>query len=253
MADPVRELKVYGRDVLGMAICRLPTSLRKAAFLCVNTYTSYRLALGTGAIHDAVNLAKVLKDLGFEIFFLHNPHVRNFLKYLDVFFRVTSDTLLLYYVGRGMSLRAPGAETSEPRDQAFVFDDGILADDDLATHLVTHKNAASQLILITDACFSGTIWDIEDGCVKGKQFPPNIISLSARVNLASGKCQTIERTDQGVVTLNLAKIVQAEPELSPKEIADKMQDALRESGQTFTAVSTSPELLTQPLFQKPLI
>jgi hypothetical protein len=104
MVDPVRQLKTYGRDVLGIPLCNLPSSLRKAAFLCVNTYTSYRLALGTGPIRDAVTLAKVLKNFGFEIFFLHNPHVRNFLKYLDVFFRVTSETFLLYYVGRGMSI-----------------------------------------------------------------------------------------------------------------------------------------------------
>jgi hypothetical protein len=62
----------------------------------------------------------------------------------------------------------------------------------------------------------------------------------------------VERTDQGIVTLNLAKMLKAEPELSPNEIAEKMRIALKESGQTFTAASTSPELLTQPLFQKPL-
>jgi hypothetical protein len=48
MANPVRQLKIYGRDIAGIPLPRIPPSFNKAAFLCINTYTSFRLALGAG-------------------------------------------------------------------------------------------------------------------------------------------------------------------------------------------------------------
>jgi hypothetical protein len=65
MADPLRELKSFGRDVAGIPLARLPKSFKNVAFLCVNTYTSYRLNMGTGPITDALSFAECIKPLGF--------------------------------------------------------------------------------------------------------------------------------------------------------------------------------------------
>jgi hypothetical protein len=248
MADPVRQLKVYGRDVLGIPLSRVPSRFNKVAFLCINTYSSYRLALGTGPLNDALHLAKVLKNSGFEIYFLHNPHVRNFLVYLDLFFKNATNQLVFYYVGRGTTLRTPDSTSSDPRDQALVFDDGVVSDDELCTHLIENRNPTCEVILITDACFEGTIWDIRDGCVKGRRLPGGIISLSARVDFDVPKAHQVEKLEQGMVTYNLAKVLKADPELTPNEIVDKMCVILRPYAQVFTVVTTTPTLLIEPLF-----
>jgi hypothetical protein len=251
MSDPVRQLKTYGRDVAGIPLPRIPSSFNKVAFLCINTYTSFRLALGAGPLNDALHLAKVLKNSGFEIYFLHNPHVRNFLVYLDLFFRNTTGQLVLYYVGRGMTLRTPDSTSSDPRDKALVFDDGTVADDDLCDHLLENRNPSCEVVLITDACFEGTIWDIRDGCVKGRRLPPGIVSLSACVDFNVSKAHQVEKLEQGMVTYNLAKVLKAEPELTPNEICEKMRVILRPYAQTFTVATTTPTLLIEPLFPWP--
>jgi hypothetical protein len=120
MSDPIRVLKTYGRDVGAIPFSRVPQAFPKAAFLCVNTYASYRLNLGTGPINDAVASAKCVKSYGFEIYFMQTPHARNFLKYLDLFFQATSGYLLVHYVGHGTSL----SESGTHQEEAFVFDGG---------------------------------------------------------------------------------------------------------------------------------
>jgi hypothetical protein len=242
--DPLRELKIYGRDMAAIPLSRLPTTFNKVAFLCVNTYRSYRLDLGTGPITDALALAKCVKLYGFEIYFMHNPHARNFLKYLDTFFANTTGQLLVYYVGHGAGV----LDVSEAGEEAFVFDDGILTDDDLVSHLIENKNPSSKLILVTDACHSGTIWDIQGGAVKGKKLPPQVLSLSASTGTKSLKTTTLNKKDQGIFTTNLTKTIAADPWINPSTLQGKMKAILKKYSQTFIVGTSSPNLLTRPLF-----
>lgn len=248
MSDPVRRLKTLGRDVASVPISRIPTDMEKVCFICVNTYTSYRLNLGTGPMNDAVSFAKCVKNFDFEVYFMHNPHSRNFLKYLDAFFANTKTELVVYYVGHGTSVSDTDGDEGDKKDEAFVFDDGVIVDDVLIDHLIEHKNPSSKLILVTDACHSGTIWDIQAGSVHGRQLPENIMSLSAANDAQTAKQTMINRQEQGIFTHNLTKILKESPELSPNELASKMRSALRKYGQTFTVGTTTESLLDEPLF-----
>jgi hypothetical protein len=111
MVDPIRDLKEYGRDLAAIPVSRLPASFEKAAFLCVNTYASYRLNIGVTPINDAVIFAKRLKKFGYA---------RSFLKYLDRFSGRWPGSSCCSTWGTGTG-RAGGGDSP---DQAFVFDDG---------------------------------------------------------------------------------------------------------------------------------
>lgn len=248
MSDPVRRLKQLGRDVASVPVSRIPTEMGKVCFICVNTYTSYRLNLGTGPMNDAVSFAKCVKNFGFEVYFMHNPHSRNFLKYLDTFFANTAEELVVYYVGHGTSVADTDGDEADKTDEAFVFDDGVIVDDVLIDHLIEHKNPASKLILVTDACHSGTIWDIQGGSVHGRQLPERIMSISAANDKQTAKQTMINRQEQGIFTHNLTKVLKENPEFSPNELSSKMRSVLRKYGQSFTVGTTSPELLEEPLF-----
>lgn len=248
MSDPVRRLKTLGHDISSMPVSRIPKDMGKICFICVNTYTSYRLNLGTGPVNDAVSLAKRVKACGYEVYFIHNPHSRNFLKYLDVFFQNTAEELIVYYVGHGTTVSDTNGDEEDGHDEAFVFDDGNIVDDVLIEHLIDCKHPDSKLILITDACHSGSIWDIQGGCVHGRELPKRIISLSAASDRQTAKQTMIDRQEQGIFTSNMTKLLKAEPELSPNALAPKMRAQLRKFGQTFTVGTTSPELLDEPLF-----
>jgi hypothetical protein len=240
MADPVRDLKEYGRDLAGIPVSRLPSQFENAAFLCINTYTSYRLNIGTTPINDAVLFAKRLKKFGFSIYFLHNPHARSFLKYLDAFFRNVTGQLVLFYLGHGNGSSA---------DQAFVFDDGPIYEADLIEHLNQNKNPNSQVVFVTDACKSGTIWDIQDGSVKGRELPPGVVSISAATEDETVKQIMVDRTNHGIFTYTLVKALKEDPFVTPEALSEKMRGVLQERGQTFTAGTTVRSLLSEPAFR----
>jgi hypothetical protein len=247
MADPIRDLKEVGRDLSAIPIARIPATIDKAAFLCVNTYTSYRLNLGTSPINDALLFARKLKKFGFMIYFVHNPHARNFLRYLDVFFRNVTGQLVLFYVGQGNG--ATAEDGSPSTEEAFVFDDGPVYEEDLITHLIENKNDTSEVILVTDACHSGTIWDIQDGTVKGRELPPGVISISAATDEQSARQITIGRTEYGLFTHTLVKALKENPEITPEDLSAKMRGVIRSRGQNFSTGATVRELLTKPTFR----
>jgi hypothetical protein len=244
MCDPIRILKTYGRDVGAIPLSHVPQSFKKVAFLCVNTYTSYRLNLGVDPINDAVLLAKCLKRYEFEVYFMHNPHARNFLKYLDVFFKATSGQLVVYYVGHGTSL----SESGNQAEEAFIFDDGRIPEDELVKHLIENKTESGSVTLITDACHTGTIWDIQEGSVRGTALPPNVLSLSAYNDAGLTRTAGEDRSGRGIFTTSLTKFLKADDQLTPSEIQPKMVAALRPYGQAFVLGTSSPDLLTLPLF-----
>jgi hypothetical protein len=247
--DPIRTLQTLGRDLSSIPLSRVRKNMTKSAFICINTQKSYRLNLGTGPINDAVSMAKCLKEYEFDIYFLTNPHCRNFLCYLDLFFRNTVGQLVVFYVGHGTTV--PDVDSGEAGGalEAFVFDDGVVLDDDFATHIIENKAPDSQLVLITDVCYAGTVWDVQDGKVRGRQLPPGVLSVSAMLDARSAKQTRLSEVDEGAFTYHLTRFLGADPEVTPAQLAAKMKAVLREYSQTFVIGTTTPSLLTQPFFK----
>lgn len=233
MSDPVRRLKTYGRDLGSIPISRIPRELEKVCFICVNTYTSFRLNLGTGPISDAVAFAKCLKTFGHEVYFINNPHSRNFLKYLDAFFQATSNELVLYYVGQGTSSDSDEDEDVQ-KNEAFAFDDGIITNDELANHIAENKQGNCRVILVTDIGSPGSIWDIRGTECHGAQIPDNVLSISASPDTSCAKQTQVNRQEEGIFTYNLTKILKKNPMITPRELQAQMKPILRKYQQVFS-------------------
>jgi hypothetical protein len=243
--DPLRLLKTFGRDLTGIPLSRLPATLKKAAFLSVDSYDSYRMNLGTGPIHDALSIAKLLKNYDFNVFFMLNGHCTNFLNYLDAFLKRTTVQLLIFYVGQGVT--TPDVESEDAgSDPGFIFDDGVIRGGDVARHVSDNKNADCQLLLVTDACQPGTIWDIG-----GRQgtLPANIVSIAAATSAERAKSAKLSHLDTGVFTFQFTSLLKGEPELTPNQIAAGLTPLLKPHGQVLLLGATSPSLLDQPIFR----
>jgi hypothetical protein len=244
--DLLRLLKTFGRDLTGIPLSRLPTTLEKAAFLSVNSFDSYRMNLGTGPINDALSIAKCLKNYDFKVFFMLNAHCTNFLNYLDAFLARTTVQLLIFYVGQGVTTPEVESDDTGGSDPGFIFDDGVIRGGEVSAHLSDHKSPECQVLLVTDACQPGTIWDIAG---REAALPPNIVSIAAATGTQRANSAKLSHLDRGVFTFHFTSLLKGEPELTPNQIATGLTQLLKPHGQVLLLGATSPSLLDQPIFR----
>ena len=114
--------------------------------------------------------------------------------------------------------------------------------------VIKNKNPSSKLICVTDACHSGSMWDIQSGNKNGRVLPDNMISVSAANDKQTAKQTMIDRKEQGIFTSNMCTYLGKKKDASPNEISAELKTALRKYSQTMTVATTTDSLLTSPLF-----
>ena len=248
-ATPARIIGLGGVDLKKKSIGSMPEADDKVGFIAVNTYIGTRYSLGEGPMNDAVSMAKMLKIGGYKIYFLENGKKNQYLQWLQYFFKSTKDHLFCYYVGHGSHTADTSGDEADGQDEALFFEDGLLVDDILVDSLMDNKDPASKVTLVSDACHSGTVWDIQGGNVKGRRLPPNIISISAASDKQTAKQTVVDREEQGIFTHQMKKIVKLNPKVTPGEIRSQMQNQLKKFQQTMNIGTTTNELIDQPLLE----
>lgn len=245
----LKKLKKIATDIVKTPTSRI-TEQKNVCLIVCNTYTSYRLSLGDGPLNDAITFATSMKSYGFKQYYMHNPHSKNFLKYLDSVLEKTTNHLVIYYVGHGTTVADLNKDEDDGYDEAFVFEDSTLIDDILLEHLIDKKNANSKVTMVTDACHSGSIWDIQSKTVNGRTLPQNIMSISASNDKQTAKQTVIDRKEQGIFTMNFSKVLKTKPSITPKELLSSLKKQLKKYSQTCTIAMTTKSLNTSPIFTK---
>jgi hypothetical protein len=198
--DPLVRLKRVGRclnrieDEEG-GTPTFPLQFEKVCFICVNTSAAFRQNLGFPPLNDALQFAKTIKPIGFEIFFIENPSTKDFLRFFDCFIKGTSKHFALFYSGHGVfakavrSTLAPTAGFSVPVDP-LVFDDGALTDEIVLSHISSNCLPGCRFTFVTDCCSGETIWNIGNGEIHGLKVPDNFVSISSTID--SDTLQTLD-------------------------------------------------------------
>lgn len=115
--------------------------------------------LGEAVTNDGTMFKSNLKQLGYETENLLNPTVKEMKDKLINFLDNGTGQLLIYYSGHGVQLPDKNNDEIDGKDEAFVLKNfDLLLDDDIGKIIKEHFHG-EKLILIADACHSGTIWD----------------------------------------------------------------------------------------------
>ena len=212
--------------------------LDKVVYICCNTYTKEEYKLGVGPMNDAITVASYMSAAGYTIYFLHNPTANEFANWLGFFFEKTKTELLVYYTGHGASIEDDNGDEADGLDEAYVFDDSFLRDDKLIDLLQSRKKSNAKVILLSDCCHSGSIWDIQSE--KKSDLPGNVMSLSAARDSQTAKQTSIGGTDQGIFTFYFFKLLEQNPSITPTQMESQINQYISKYEQHFTkAVSTS--------------
>lgn len=227
----------------------LPATMEKAALFVVNDYNGTKYDLGLGPDNDGYHMSKLFSTFGFDCYYLRNARKAQFLQYLGHFFKNVTKHMALFYVGHGTNIKDLDGDEDDGFDEALFFVDGVVVDDVLIHHLIENKNPESVLTLITDACHSGTIWDIQSGNFKGRELPAKIMSISAAADKQTAKQTVVEKMEQGMFSYNFRKLIKGDANLKPRDLKRDIKTALQKFGQTCAIATTSAELLDIPIMQ----
>jgi hypothetical protein len=146
--DAKRALRNSARDLGTTSLARVPRSLTRACFICVNTNRAYRLGIGKAPLLRAIKIADLFKSFGYDVYFMANPHCISFREYIALFLERTSAHLIFAYIGQG----------GDPGPESLIFDDEPLPDEEFAQIIRQSRNPTQKLTLFTDFCVEGSVF-----------------------------------------------------------------------------------------------
>jgi hypothetical protein len=120
-----------------------------------------------GPLNDAHTVAENHTKRSYRICFMHNPTTEEFM----AFFKTTSKALTIYDTGHGAHIRDRSGDESDGLDEAIVFDQGFILDNKLVQTLKENANGKAKMLLLSDCCHSGSIWDLQSAINHGEQLP----------------------------------------------------------------------------------
>ncbi|KAH0792242.1 Clan CD, family C14, metacaspase-like cysteine peptidase [Histomonas meleagridis] len=221
----------------------------KILFICCNTYTKPKYQLGVGPLNDSITCAVNHIRRGFKVYFLHNstPHI--FMRWLRYILKNFQNTLTIFYTGHGASIKDVSGDEDDGYDECMVFDHGYVLDDDLAKQLSSYAKNGHRVLLLTDCCHSGSIWDIQSNPLKRDRLPKNIMSISAAKDDQTAKQTKMNQKDQGIFSYFFWKTLNENPKITSKQMGAKLNPLLTKYHQCYTDAATSPSMLDEPIFE----
>jgi hypothetical protein len=141
--------------------------------------------------------------------------------YLSKFVSLVSETLLVYYSGHGIQIPSQDPEEIDGLDEAFLFTDSHVVDNVLLDLLKKDKSPSSKLIVISDCCHSGTIWDLDHRIA-----PPNCISVGCCNDEESGH-QSNNQYTSGYFTNASYNFYKINPNMTPIQLKKAIDKDLK--------------------------
>ena len=164
----------------------------------------------------------------------------------------TTNDLTIFYTGHGCSVRDKTGDESDGYDEVMLFDSGYVLDDVLADYLVRYaKGGEQRIVLLSDCCHSGSIWDIQSILNKskaGNKIPSHIVSISAAQDNQTAKQTKVDSKDQGIFTYFFWDIWQDKQDITFKDMEKQINPKIGKFTQLFTVATTTPSMLEGPIF-----
>jgi uncharacterized caspase-like protein len=190
------------------------------------------------------------KRMGYSVYFLFNTTPVAFKSLVPVFLKQTKAALTIFFTGHGANVRDRSGDEADGKDEALVFDNGHILDDDMLHMLKENANGKAKVLVLTDCCHSGSIWDLQSAHAKSEALPPNIVSLSAAHDDQTAKQTTINKGDQGIFTHFLWEALEKKPSLTPRALEAVLNPSLAKYNQKYVPTATSDALLDRPVFDR---
>lgn len=130
---------------------------KKAALIFCNSYYGTKMDLGDCAINDGILCHEKFQKLGYQPFLFYDITCEEFRKILKDFCGYNFTNFVVYFIGHGTQTKDKNGDEEDGMDEMIVFKDGYIVDDELNKIIKTSKS--KKIVLMSDCCHSGSIWD----------------------------------------------------------------------------------------------
>jgi hypothetical protein len=169
--------------------------LLEALLIIVNTYTEPKSKLGAGPLTESLVIAREHVKCGFQAFFLPNSAPTIVMEWLLHFLHKVGKKLTIFYTGRGAHVKDLNGDESDGFDEAIVFDDDHMLDNDFGEALVQNATEKARIALLSDCCHTGSVEDMQSKRLKGQQKgPPNVMPMRSTEKSQTAKQMTVDHS-----------------------------------------------------------
>lgn len=225
-------------------------NLDRVCFITVNTYHRPDFHLGVGPMNDAYIVAYNHHRRGYKIFFLHNSTRDDFLTYFKYFVLNTKKALTIFYAGRSTTLTRNYniGDLNSNKIKAMVFEQGYVYDNEIGNILSNFKRNDAKIVLISDCCHGGPVWNLNSAFHNFSYLPENMISISVQNSDDISDYDKILITNDGAFTIFFWKISNDFPNITPKQLIKKIGPQLSKFSLSIVYHTSSKDLDTKPIF-----
>ena len=232
-ANPLREIASIGHDIQKIKWDKLPTDLERIGVLFINT----RAHLNEQSVKSCVKIAKLMKYMELEIYFIINPTVDDFVDIMRRFVTQVTDYLFCFYIGTKIQ-------------QALVDSPAVLkmkggdVDPELLFDLLNSKKEESKVAFVTDGFNDPSKWDPSKNGVTRS----GVIVLAPYPDPAQSKTEQFDTSMESFFALELNKTIKSNPEITGAELAQSLSTDLNIVGTKVYCASCPPEFKDQLSF-----
>lgn len=240
-------------------------NLSKVCFILINTYENEDKKFGIGPLNDGIHVALHYKRLKYKVFYLYNSKSEKFLYYLDFFLQNATKSLTVFYSGLDSFDEIKFSKSSiddvqmkkNPNDDDKLknkvnyndnlkddsihdikFTNGeILKSNIIKKSISKNCNEKVKITFITNSLNGGSVFDID--C----ENEVDIVSLWVQKKNDSNDC----KKSHGTFIYYLFKIINDSPNISPKNLVEKINPLIEKFNEHFKFDVTNADLVDSPL------
>lgn len=211
--------------------------LDKVCLILINSYRDRKHDLGVGPLNDGCLVGLKHYRLGYKVFYLYDPRREEFLTYFGYFLKNTEKALTVFYSGR---------DTIVTGIHGIEFKDGTLSNDSICDIIANNCNSEVNVMLISDCCSSGSVFDINIGIERFNSCNLKIFSLS--IDKTTSPESKEGKETQGLFTFYLCKYISIIPNISPNHLVELINTSVKRFKAICSCQTTTKELAESQIY-----
>lgn len=240
-----------------------------ALFFC--PYEDLSHTLNEGPVNDGLMMAKLYLAMGYKIVYLMDATPKEFYSWMDWLLTNIRGEILVYFSGHGTQIRDYSGKEADGLSELLVFyndslkstklpkitaqsgiTDMTISDDVLHNLIILKDYPDTRIVLISDCCHSGTMYNFDQTVVTSPVRPPlNVVAIGAAKDEQTAKQTVLGGKESGVFTYSLDTVLRQNKSATFVDLETYTKKNIAKY-QQINITTTNKDLVSQKIIMPPI-